>query len=56
MVDDISYKILIDSKPLRIGFDEIDGSVRIYDGPRYLILFESEKHDAFYAGISCNTH
>ena len=28
----ISYKILIDSKPLRIRFDKIDGFIRIYDG------------------------
>ena len=31
----ISYKTLIDPKPLRIRFDKIDGFVRIYDGTRY---------------------
>ena len=31
----ISYKTLIDPKPLRIRFDKIDGFVRICDGTRY---------------------
>ena len=31
----ISYKTLIDLKPLRIRFDEIDGFVRTYDEIRY---------------------
>ena len=43
MIYDISYKTLIDPKPLRIRFDKIDGFVRIYDGTRYLTLFGSEK-------------
>ena len=29
------------SKPLHIRFDEIDGSIKIYDGIRYLVLFGS---------------
>ena len=29
------------SKPLYIRFDEIDGSIKIYDGIRYLVLFGS---------------
>ena len=36
---DISYKILIGTKPLRIRFDKIDGFTRIYNGTRYLTLF-----------------
>ena len=32
---DISYKTLVDSKPLRIRFDKIDGCIRIYDRTRY---------------------
>ena len=36
---DISYKILIGPKPLRIRLDKIDGFTRIYDGSRYLTLF-----------------
>ena len=35
---DVSYKTLIDSKPLRIRFNKIDGFIRIYDGTRYLTL------------------
>ena len=37
----ISYscKSLIDSEPLRIRFDKIDGYIGIYDGTRYLTLF-----------------
>ena len=48
MTYDISYKTLIGSKPLRIRFDKIDGFIRIYDGSRYLTLFNPEKYDAIY--------
>ena len=51
MIYDISYKILIDPKPLRIRLDKIDGFLRINDGTRYLILFDSEKHDDIYKRI-----
>ena len=51
MIYDILYKTLTDSKPLRIIFDKIDGIIRIYDGPRYLTLFGSEKYDAIYNKI-----
>ena len=47
----ISYKTLIDSKPLRIRFNKIDGFIRIYDITRYLKLFSSEKYDAIYNRI-----
>ena len=30
----ISYKSLIDSKPLRIRFDKTNGFIRVYDGTR----------------------
>ena len=39
------------SKPLYIRFDEIDGSIKIYDGIRYLVLFGlygSGLYDASY--------
>ena len=39
MIYDISYKISIGSKPLRIKFDKIDGFITVYDGTRYLTLF-----------------
>ena len=56
LIYDISYKSLIDPKPLRIEFYKIDEFIRTHDGTRYLILFGSEKHDAVYDRIWCNTH
>ena len=41
----ISLKKLIDSKPLHIRFDKIDGFIGFYDRTRYLVLFGSEKFD-----------
>ena len=51
LIYDISYKTLIDSKPLRIRFDIINEFIRIYDGTRYLTLFGSEQNDAIYNRI-----
>ena len=51
LVYNISYKSLIDSMPLRIRFDKIDGFIRVFDGPRYLALFGSEKHDSICNSI-----
>ena len=51
LIYDISYKTLIDSKPLHTIFDKIDGFFRIDDGTRYLTLFGSEKYDAIYDRI-----
>ena len=51
MICDISYKTLIDSKPLRIRPDKIDGFIRIYDRTRYLTLFSSENYGAIYNRI-----
>ena len=48
---DISYKILINPKPLHIRFDTIDGFIRIYDRTRYLTLFGTEKYEAIYDRI-----
>ena len=42
------YKTSIDSKPLRIRFEKIDGFIRAYDGTRYLVLFGSENMTWFY--------
>ena len=42
LVYNISYKTLIDAKPLRIRFDKADGFIRIYGRTRYFILFGSE--------------
>ena len=46
LVYNISYKRLTDSKPLRIRFDKIDRFIRVYDGNRYLVLFESKNIDS----------
>ena len=51
LIYDISYKTLIDPKPLGIRFFKIDGVIRIYDGTRYLTLFGSEKDEAVYNRI-----
>ena len=40
LIYDISFKALIVSKPLRIEFDKIDRFTKIYDGTRYLSLFD----------------
>ena len=48
----ISYRTLVDPKPLRIRFHKIDGFIRIYDGSRYLTLFGSQKYDAIYDRIT----
>ena len=45
------YKLLIDSKPLRIRFDKTDGFIRAYDETRYLVLFGSEKYRSIYNRI-----
>ena len=44
----MSYKSVIDSTPLLIRLNKIDGFVRVYDGTRYLLLFGSEKNDYIY--------
>ena len=51
LVYNISDKILIDSKSLRVRFDKIDGFIRVYDGTRYLVLFGSEKYDHIHDRI-----
>ena len=51
LIYDISYKIFMGSKPLRITFDKVDGVIKIYDGTRYLELFGSRKYNAFYEKI-----
>ena len=51
LIFDISYKTLIGSKPLRIRFNKIDGIMRIYDGARYLTLFDTKIYYAIYERI-----
>ena len=45
------YKSLIDSMPLRITFDKVDGFIRVSDGTEYLVLFASENMIPFTAGL-----
>ena len=51
MIYNLSYKTLIGRKPLCIRFDKIDGIIRIYDGTRYLVLFDPEKYGSIYSRI-----
>ena len=44
----ISYKSLIDSKPLLIRFNKMDGLIMVYDGTKYLVLFGSKIYDSIY--------
>ena len=53
LVYKISCKTLIDSKPLHIRFDKIDGFVGVYDGTTYLVLFGCEKYDFIYNRSFC---
>ena len=39
---------MIGSKSLRIRFDKIHKSLKVYDRYKYLTLFGSEKYDAIY--------
>ena len=48
LVYNISYKTLIGVKPWRIRLDKIDRFIRVYDGTRYLVLFEVEKNYFIY--------
>ena len=47
----ISYKSLIDYKPLRIRFDKIDRFIRVFDGSRYLASLWNKKYDSIYDRI-----
>ena len=51
LIYNISYKTLIDPKLLRIRFSKIDRFIRIYDGFRYLTLFDTEIYVAIYNRI-----
>ena len=39
LICDISYKTFMGSISLPIRFTEIDGFIKVYDGIRYLVLF-----------------
>ena len=40
LIYDILYKTYIGAKPSHIRFDKVDGFIRVYDGARYLVLFD----------------
>ena len=40
-------------KPLRIRFDQIDGFIKVYDGIRYLVIFDYWSYDENYNRIRC---
>ena len=43
MTYDNSSKTFKSAKPLRISFNKVDGFTKIYDGTRYLALFNPER-------------
>ena len=50
MIFDISYKTFIGAKT--IGFDKVDGVIKVYDGNRYLELFGPRIYNAIYDRIN----
>ena len=51
LVYNISYKTLMDTKPMYIRFNKMDGFTRVYAGTRYLVLFGGKKCDSIYNRI-----
>ena len=52
LIYNISCKTIIDAKPLRIRFHEIDGFIKIDDWIRCLVLFDLARHNAFYDRVN----
>ena len=44
------------ANPLRIRFDKINGFNKIYDGIRYLILYDYEKYNAIYDRVKYHVY
>ena len=40
LIYNISYKTLIGAEAMHIRFDKVHGFIKVYDGTRYLKLFE----------------
>ena len=38
----------MDTKPLRIWFNKIDRFIKIYDGIRYLVMYDYNRYNAIY--------
>ena len=53
LIYDISYKTSAGAKPLSIRFDKINGFIKIYDGIRYLVLFDYGWCDKICNRIRC---
>ena len=53
LIYNMSYRTLIDSKPMQIRFLKLHGIIRIYDGIRYLTLFGWKKYEANYNRVLC---
>ena len=53
LVYNISFKILIGAKPMRIRLDKRNEFIRVHDGTRYLVLFTPKKYHAIYNRIRC---
>ena len=51
LIYDISHKTLMGSKQLRITFNKIDGFIKIFDGIRYLVLYDYKRYNAIYDRI-----
>ena len=39
---------MIGAKPLCNRLDKVEGFIRVSDGTRYLVFFESDKYDSTY--------
>ena len=42
---------MIDTKPLHIRFDKIDGFIQVYDGTRHLVYLEVKNMISFTKGL-----
>ena len=47
LIYNISYKTLIGAEAMHIRFDKVHGFIKVYDGTRYLKLFELGKYEIF---------
>ena len=51
LIYDISYKTFMGEKPLLIRCDRIDGFIKVFDGTRYLVIFDFWLFDEIYKRI-----
>ena len=52
LVYKISFKSLIERKPLRIRFNNVHVFIRVYHGTRYCVLFDLEKYPVIFNRIT----